>query len=163
VFAIPESGPAILVLPDEAATVALARRLAAGVRQGDVIALSGPLGAGKTAFARAFIRSFIGETEEVPSPTFGLVQTYDTDRGTLWHFDLYRISDPQETRELGFDEALAGLAVLIEWPERLGTDLPGGRVDIRFSQGNTPDARVVRLSAAGGNSLLSRAGLGVYF
>jgi len=163
VFAIPESGPAILVLPDETATIALARRLAAGVRQGDVIALWGPLGAGKTAFARAFIRSFIGETEEVPSPTFSLVQTYDTDRGALWHFDLYRTNDPEESRELGFDDALSGLAVLIEWPERLGSALPGRRVDIRISQGHTPDARVVRLSASGGNSLLSRAGLGVYF
>jgi tRNA threonylcarbamoyladenosine biosynthesis protein TsaE len=88
--------PTTLALPTEAATAALAARLADAIRPRDLIALSGPLGAGKTFLARALIRRLAGAETEVPSPTFTLVQTYDSAAGTLWHFDLYRLRDPEE-------------------------------------------------------------------
>jgi tRNA threonylcarbamoyladenosine biosynthesis protein TsaE len=106
----------ILDLPDEAATESLARRLAGVARPGDVIALWGGLGAGKTAFARAFVRAAGDPAEEVPSPTFTLVQTYALAAGPCWHFDLYRLQAPDEVWELGIEEAFAGGIVLIEWP-----------------------------------------------
>jgi tRNA threonylcarbamoyl adenosine modification protein YjeE len=118
-------------LPDEAATQALGERLAAACRAGDVIALDGGLGAGKTTLARALIRRLTGDERDVPSPTFTLVQTYVTPRLAIWHFDLYRLERPEEARELGFEEAVDGLA-LIEWPERLGPDLPRARLEIRL-------------------------------
>ena len=116
-------------LPDEAATAALARSLAARCHLGDVIALKGELGAGKTSFARAFINALPrlggpGAAEEVPSPTFTLVQTYDRLPAPVWHFDLYRIEHHEEITELGLEEALASAITLIEWPERLGPALP---------------------------------------
>ena len=117
-------------LPDAAATEALAAALAAKARIGDVIALWGPLGAGKTTFARGFIRA-LGGDEEVPSPTFTLVQTYDLSP-PVWHFDLYRIAAPEQVWELGVEEALAEGVSLIEWPERLGALLPDDRLDVRL-------------------------------
>jgi N-acetylmuramate 1-kinase len=113
-----------LTLPDENATVAFARRLAARLAPGDVVALRGPLGAGKTSFARATIRALCGEDAEVPSPTFTLVQTYDAPALRLWHFDLYRIADASELDELGWEEALADGAALVEWPDRAGGRFP---------------------------------------
>ncbi|OYW88513.1 MAG: tRNA (adenosine(37)-N6)-threonylcarbamoyltransferase complex ATPase subunit type 1 TsaE, partial [Hyphomonas sp. 32-62-5] len=94
-----------LALPDEAATAALGERLGAVARAGDVIALVGDLGAGKTTLARALIRSHLGPETEAPSPTFTLVQTYPGPRFDIWHFDLYRLEDPGEARELGLEEA----------------------------------------------------------
>jgi tRNA threonylcarbamoyladenosine biosynthesis protein TsaE len=134
-------------LVDEAATHALAGRLAAEARLGDVIALAGELGAGKTSFARAFVRA-LGVAEEVPSPTFTLVQTYDTSRGTVWHFDLYRLARPDDAYELGLEEALGDGITLIEWPERLGSLLPRERLDIRLAMGATPEGRQAILRAA---------------
>jgi len=119
-------------LPNEAETAALGARLASAVRPGDVIALSGDLGAGKTTLARALIQALAGAGTDVPSPTFTLVQTYETDRLPVWHFDLYRLEDPGEARELGLEEAVDGLA-LIEWPERLGRLLPVARLEVRLS------------------------------
>src|SRR5689334_8638132 len=101
-----------VALPDEAATDRLGRALAGAVRVGDVIALWGDLGAGKTRLARACIAALTGEAE-VPSPTFTLVQTYEAAIGTVWHFDLYRLSAAEEALELGFEEALSGGVVLI--------------------------------------------------
>ena len=121
-----------LDLPDEAATAALGERLGAVARPGDVIALYGDLGAGKTTLARALIRSLLGPETEAPSPTFTLVQTYPGPTFPIWHFDLYRLNDPGEARELGLEEAVDGLA-LIEWPERLGRDLPIARLEVRLS------------------------------
>lgn len=111
---------------DEAMTSALAHVFAAMLSPGDTIALRGPVGAGKSHFARSFIRARLGNpVEEVPSPTFTLVQTYPDPRGTeIWHADLYRLGDVSEVAELGLEDALSGDIALIEWPER-GGDLPG--------------------------------------
>lgn len=114
-----------LHLPDLASTGALAARLAAAARPGDCILLEGPLGAGKSALARAFLRALAGDGAlEVPSPTFTLVQAYDMPGGmTAWHFDLYRLDGPAGLAELGWEEARDGLA-LVEWPDRLGPFTP---------------------------------------
>ena len=109
-------------LESVADTVQLAGRIAAQLGPGDAILLYGPLGAGKSTLARALIRSLTSATEDVPSPTFTLVQSYRARSGLeISHFDLYRLADPDEAWELGVDEALDGGAALIEWPQRLGT------------------------------------------
>lgn len=137
----PETPLLDLPLRDLAATEALGRALAPLLRPGDVIALRGDLGAGKTALARALIRALPGlpgapgdaAEEEVPSPTFTLVQTYERTPAPVWHFDLYRIEDPAEIEELGFSEALAGGISLIEWPQRLGARLPAAALTIALA------------------------------
>jgi tRNA threonylcarbamoyladenosine biosynthesis protein TsaE len=139
----------VIDLPDEAATGRLAAALAARAGKGDVIALSGPLGGGKTSFARAFIRARGLDAAEVPSPTFMLVEVYDGGAAIpVWHFDLYRIEKPAEIRELGLEEALAEGICLIEWPERLGEFLPEERLDLALVMGKTDNARVARLSGS---------------
>lgn len=138
----------ILSLPDEAATVALAGRLAPLLRPGDVVTLRGDLGAGKTALARAIIRHLAGDpAEEVPSPTFTLVQTYEHLSPPVWHFDLYRLSDPGEVVELGWEEARAACA-LVEWPERLGPLLPRDRLEVEMTL-DGPEARRAVLTGHG--------------
>jgi tRNA threonylcarbamoyladenosine biosynthesis protein TsaE len=118
--------------PDEAATEALAARLAARARPGDILLLYGPLGAGKTAFARAFIRARATDpTLEIPSPTFTLVQTYDLPT-PIWHYDLWRLSGPAALEELAWDEAQSGI-VLVEWPDRLGALTPPHSLHITIS------------------------------
>lgn len=135
----------IIDLPDEAATAALGERLGAVARAGDVVALVGDLGAGKSTLARGLIRSHLGPETEAPSPTFTLVQTYPGPRFDIWHFDLYRLEDPGEARELGMEEAVDGLS-LIEWPERLGRYLPTVRLEVRLSlEGQGRIARLVDL------------------
>ena len=121
-----------LDLADETATAALGERIGAVARPGDVVALMGDLGAGKTTLARGLIRSLMGPATEAPSPTFTLVQTYAAPGLPIWHFDLYRLNRPEEMRELGLEEAVDGLA-LIEWPERLGAHLPSARLEVRLS------------------------------
>jgi tRNA threonylcarbamoyladenosine biosynthesis protein TsaE len=127
-------------LPDEAATGGLAAAVAAMAEPGDVIALKGELGAGKTTFARAFIRAR-GIREEVPSPTFSLVQVYDVGTATIWHFDLYRLRFPAEAWELGIEDAFDDGISLIEWPERLGPLLPARRLEVALVFGHRPKAR----------------------
>lgn len=127
-------------LPDEEATAALARRLAPNLRPGDLVALGGDLGAGKTAFARALIRALTYPDEEVPSPTFTLVQTYDGAGGAVWHFDLYRLHGPDEVVELGWEEARDAIC-LVEWPDRLGPLLPADRLDLQLSVRGPTDRR----------------------
>jgi tRNA threonylcarbamoyladenosine biosynthesis protein TsaE len=110
----------LIELSDLAATKRLGARLAAVVHPGDAILLDGPLGVGKTALARSFLRRASGDpTLEVPSPSFTLVQSYDTKLGRVHHFDLWRIDGPQALTELGWEEALRDI-VLVEWPDRLG-------------------------------------------
>jgi tRNA threonylcarbamoyladenosine biosynthesis protein TsaE len=110
----------MISLETEADTQALGARVAALLRPGDVVALSGDLGAGKTTFARGLVQA-LGHAGEVPSPTFPIVQIYEPPdtRLPLWHVDLYRISHPEEIEELGLDEALEDCALIIEWPQRL--------------------------------------------
>ena len=114
-----------LPLADETATEQLGATLAARLRPGDVVGLKGELGAGKTTLARAILRAAAGDPDLiVPSPTFTLVEVYETPGGTYWHFDLYRLETPEQVFELGWEEARAGGIVLLEWPERLGPLLP---------------------------------------
>lgn len=113
------------VLADEAATDTFGRRLAARLAPGDIVLLSGDLGAGKTALARGILAG-LGHAGEVPSPTFTLVQSYELPgvRLPVWHVDLYRLDDPNEVEELGLDEILADGVLVIEWPERAGGRWP---------------------------------------
>jgi tRNA threonylcarbamoyl adenosine modification protein YjeE len=136
-----------LRLNDLAATRALGERLAGLLRPGDVIALKGPLGAGKSELARAVIRARAGAKIEVPSPSFTLVQDYVLPGLTIRHIDLYRIDDPAELTELGLHAPEGEEAWLIEWPERAGRLLPVDRLDVIFEQGESADNRIARLTA----------------
>lgn len=138
---------------DLAAMARLAAAVARQARPGDLIALSGPLGAGKTEFARAFLSARaraagLPPPPEVPSPTFTLAQVYEIGGEDIWHFDLYRIEDPDECRELGFDDALAHGIVLVEWPDRLGPLLPATRLDVDLAIAGA-DARTATLRGHG--------------
>lgn len=135
-------------LPDEAATARLGERLAHVLAAGDVVALSGGLGSGKTALARSAIRAFLPD-EEVPSPSFTLVQQYPTPRLMIWHVDLYRLENAREVTELGLDEALEQGALLIEWPERASSWLPKDRLEIVLSLGSQANARRARITGFG--------------
>ena len=118
-------------LADEAATNLLAHRIAGFTGAGDLVTLSGDLGAGKTTLARALIRELVGEPHlEVPSPTFTLMQVYDAPKFPIVHADLYRIKSPDELIELGWDEAAEGALLLVEWAERAGNQLPQDRLDV---------------------------------
>jgi len=137
-------------LRDEAATRAFARALRPHLGPGDVIALSGPIGAGKTAFARALIQDALavtGEIEDVPSPSFTLVQIYPTAQGEIWHADLYRLTGPRDCDELGLEQAFATAITLIEWPDRLGPDLPDRALSLAFAPGDAGEARIVEARA----------------
>ena len=120
-----------IALPDLATTAALAARIAPLLGTGDAVALWGELGAGKTSLAREILRA-LGVTEDVPSPTFTLVQNYETPRLAVAHFDLYRLKRPRELEELGFREALEDGAVLVEWPQRAPDYLPDGTLHLRL-------------------------------
>lgn len=135
----------IETIVNQAGTKSLARTLASMAKPRDVILLYGDLGMGKTVFSRAFVQSLTSPDEDVPSPTFTLVQLYDTDKGTIWHFDLYRLKQPDEVYELGFEEALSDGISLIEWPERAERLYPRNRLEIRITAGDTPDERRIAL------------------
>ncbi|WP_420346089.1 tRNA (adenosine(37)-N6)-threonylcarbamoyltransferase complex ATPase subunit type 1 TsaE [Pelagibius sp.] len=151
-----------LPLPALSDTEALGRALAKLLRAGDLVALRGDLGAGKTALARAVIRALPaapGATEdpaqeEVPSPTFTLVQAYERDPAEVWHFDLYRLERAEEVHELGIEDALEGGIALIEWPERMEALLPEDRLDVtlRFEA----DGRSRRAHLQGGGDWPAR-------
>jgi tRNA threonylcarbamoyladenosine biosynthesis protein TsaE len=171
-------------LPDEAATLALARSLTGLLQAGDVVFLIGDLGAGKTTFARGLINALppvgdtgvgdtgvgdtgvgdtgVGDTgadgvgsgdgagdEEVPSPTFTLVQIYERRPAPVWHVDLYRLERPEEVEELGLEEAAREAITLIEWPERLGRRIPADRLEVQLSYGEDANARSVVLVGYG--------------
>ena len=134
-------------LADADATEALGAALALDLRPGDAICLYGPLGAGKTTLARGLIRTLTGPDEEVPSPTFTLVQRYNGPDFPISHFDLYRLEQAGEADELGLDEALEDGAVLIEWPQRLGGRLPPDRLDVEIAF--DAEGRLARLTPHG--------------
>ena len=135
---------------DEAGSVRLAELLALGIRRGDVIALSGELGAGKTTLARALIGALTRTGgAEVPSPTFSLHQAYATPRLTLAHFDFYRLSGAEDAAELGFEEAASDGAVIVEWPERAAALLPASRIEVAFAEAASPAARLVTVRGLG--------------
>ena len=141
-----------LTLPDEEATRRLAMDIASALEPGDLITLSGDLGAGKTAFARALIRHLLADdTIEVPSPTFTLVQNYELPRFTLVHGDLYRVASAAELSELGFEDLPDQAVVLVEWPDRAAGSLPVDRLDITFTlaPGLAPSVRHVRYTGFG--------------
>ncbi|ANK79487.1 MAG: tRNA (N6-adenosine(37)-N6)-threonylcarbamoyltransferase complex ATPase TsaE [Rhizobiales bacterium NRL2] len=135
-------------LPDPAATEAFGRRLARALRPGDVVLLSGDLGMGKTALARAVIQALAGRAIDAPSPTFNLVLPYDLPDFRLWHFDLYRLSGPGEVEELGFEEAAAEGVALVEWPDRLGDLAPPDAVRIAIETAG--DGRRLTVEATSG-------------
>jgi tRNA threonylcarbamoyl adenosine modification protein YjeE len=120
-----------LALPDLAATAGLAGRIAPRLRAGDAVALWGDLGAGKTTLARDILRA-LGVTEDVPSPTFTIVQCYETPGLNVAHYDLYRLKTAREMEELGFREALEDGAALVEWPERAPDYLPDETLHLRL-------------------------------
>jgi len=135
-----------LFLPDEAATAALAARVAARARAGDAVLLEGPLGAGKSAFARAFLRAASGDAGlEVPSPTFTLVQEYAWPGGAAFHFDLWRLDGPVGLAELGWEDAREGI-VIVEWPDRLGALRPADALELALAPGANDQARIATLS-----------------
>lgn len=132
---VPTDAPTLsLFLPDEGATDRLGGVLAGIGRPGDTILLAGPIGAGKTHLARALIRARLGAMTEVPSPSFTLVQTYGAGQDAIWHADLYRLTHPDEVRELGLEDAFGQAICLVEWPDRMAGQLP-------------PDALTLRLEA----------------
>ena len=135
-------------LRDAVATAAAAAALARLSRRGDVFCLYGARGAGKTTFARGFLRA-LGIEEEIPSPTFNLALTYETALGMVWHFDLYRLSTPDEVIELGMEDAFTDGICLIEWPDRLGPWMPENRIEIHLSDTNDGASRELVLRAIG--------------
>lgn len=131
--------------PDEASTIAFGRKLAQMAKQGDVFALFGTLGMGKSVLARAFIQSLTG-AEEVPSPTFTLVQSYDAPDFEIFHYDLYRIKSPEEIFEIGMEESVYQGVSLIEWPEMMGGYLPRNCFRIEITP--QKDGRKITISSA---------------
>ena len=119
-------------------TADYAHRLGLVLDAGDTVLLNGPIGAGKTLFARALIQSRLAEYEDVPSPTFTLIQTYETPNVEIWHADLYRISDSGDVVELGLAEAFENQICLVEWPDRLGSLSPKNAltIDVKLDEIN---------------------------
>jgi tRNA threonylcarbamoyladenosine biosynthesis protein TsaE len=122
-----------MILADEAATARLGAAIARTLQAGEAVCLSGPLGAGKSTLARALVRALTTPDEDVPSPTFTLVQFYEGADLKIAHFDLYRLTNPDEAYEIGLDEALDDGAAVIEWPERLEGRLPADRLDVEIA------------------------------
>lgn len=138
-----------IILKNEAETKVFAEEVASFAVIGDVICLFGDLGAGKTSFARFFIRGLTSVDEEVPSPTYTLAQNYqtigDSDSIDIWHYDLYRISDPSEIIELGIEEAACDGIVLVEWPESALNLLPPKKLEIHFGFSCLAEERIITL------------------
>lgn len=142
-----DEGPITLHLDSLAATEGLAARLASVLRPGDALLLEGPLGAGKSALARAVLRRLSGDPAlEVPSPSFTLLQSYGLgDAGAAHHYDLYRLSGPADLAELGWDEAREGI-VIVEWPDRLGDLRPEDAIRVALMPGAGEDERIATVS-----------------
>lgn len=143
-----EKNSVTIRLRDQAATARLARALSKELKAGDIVALHGDLGVGKTTFARALIFALTGD-EEVPSPTFSLVQIYepknDLAAAPIWHFDLYRLEQPAEALELGIEEAFDQGISLIEWPERLGGFMPKNHLQLELGFGDNQNERLATI------------------
>ena len=133
-----------IIAKTEADTALFAQNIAAQACKGDIFCLHGDLGAGKTSFSRAFIQSLTGQSTEVPSPTFTLVQTYEVASFSIWHFDLYRLEDPEEMYELGWEEALQDNVLLVEWPEKAGSLMPESAHHI-FITINSDETRTIKI------------------
>ncbi|MEM9469589.1 MAG: tRNA (adenosine(37)-N6)-threonylcarbamoyltransferase complex ATPase subunit type 1 TsaE [Pseudomonadota bacterium] len=114
----------------EKETQNLAQECATAIQQGDIILLQGPLGAGKSVFARALINALSNQHDDIPSPTFTLVQEYETPKGMFYHFDLYRIEEPEEIYELGWEDIVNQEIAVVEWPEKLGFLRPNSYIEI---------------------------------
>jgi len=142
-------------LPDAGATARLGALIAGQLRPGEAVCLYGPLGAGKSTLARGLIRALTHAGEDVPSPTFTLVQIYEGSEFPIAHFDLYRLTSAAEAYEIGLEEALETGAAVIEWPERLEGDVPPDRLDVELAippdaaPGQAIGARLVRLTGHG--------------
>lgn len=124
-------------------TETLGRLLAQNLQPGDTVLLNGSVGAGKTHFARALIKALLVADEDIPSPTFTLVQTYDTRIAEVWHADLYRLSEEQEIEELGLSDAMIDAVCLIEWPDRLGSYEPDDALNVSISTSASPEQRSI--------------------
>ncbi|MEP2531687.1 tRNA (adenosine(37)-N6)-threonylcarbamoyltransferase complex ATPase subunit type 1 TsaE [Shimia sp.] len=135
-----------LSLSSPDATAALAARFASALGPGNVLLLQGDIGAGKTHFARALIQTLLTVPEDVPSPTFTLVQTYDTRSGELWHADLYRLTSPDEVIELGLVDAFEEAICLVEWPDRLADLFPESALMLEFELSQHEGHRSLKLS-----------------
>lgn len=144
----------MIALPDAEATARLGAAVAQALRPGEAVCLFGPLGAGKSTLARALVRTLTSPDEEAPSPTFTLVQFYEGEGFPIAHFDLYRLTRPEEAYEIGLDEALEDGAAVIEWPERLEGRLPPDRLDVELRiDGEGRSVRLARHGAWEGRSL----------
>lgn len=128
-----------LTHPDDTSRFAAA--LGGVLDLGDVVLLSGDVGAGKTHFARSLIQSLLDVRQDIPSPTFTLVQTYDTSKGEVWHADLYRLTSPEEVEELGLVDAFDTAICLVEWPDRLASLAPDNALTLDLSPGQDEDER----------------------
>ncbi|WP_299661207.1 tRNA (adenosine(37)-N6)-threonylcarbamoyltransferase complex ATPase subunit type 1 TsaE [uncultured Ruegeria sp.] len=124
--------PLKLTLNSPQVTADTAARISSALQPGDTILLEGTIGSGKTHFARALIQSVLAVPEDVPSPTFTLVQVYETRIGEVWHSDLYRLTSVEEIEELGLTEAFDTSICLVEWPDKLGPLTPESALLIRF-------------------------------
>ena len=120
------------IVTTEKETATIANNLAPLLKIGDVVALKGTLGVGKTTFVRALVNALIGTKTDVPSPTFTLLQTYDTPNFPLYHFDFYRLKTPEEAYEIGIEDAFMDGVSMIEWPEKIGSLLPQNHKEISF-------------------------------
>ena len=136
-----------LTLSSSDETANLARHIAPLLTAGDVLLLDGPIGAGKSFFARTLILDLLPVPEDIPSPTFTLVQTYDTSDFEIWHCDLYRLSTPYEVQELGIEDAFQDAVCLIEWPDRLGDLTPLDALTLTLLLTDTPEERRAMLTA----------------
>lgn len=133
-----------LYLADADETARLGHWFAQHLRGGDSVLLEGPIGAGKSHFARSFIQARLGCAEDVPSPTFTLVQTYEAD-AEIWHADLYRLTHPDEVLELGLEDAFDSAICLIEWPDRLGRHVPKNAIRLRLEDAGAGRHAVISL------------------
>ena len=137
-------------LADAEATAGLAITLAPQLRAGDVVLVEGPIGAGKSHFCRSLIQhrlAALGRAEDVPSPTYTLVQVYEIDGLEIWHADLYRLTSPEDVFELGLEDAFDQAVCLVEWPDRLGNAAPEGALTLQLVPGADLDSRTAILSA----------------